>query len=81
MFFTFFKLYKEPATLLKVILLSGCFSRFLNCTNSTKSRKTSHIEYEEKVESDRFCIMGGDSEILNKLSINQLSTAEVIEKI
>ena len=27
--------------LLKVKLVHGCFSHFLNCTNSTKSRKTS----------------------------------------
>ena len=27
--------------LLKVALLHGCFSRFLNCTNDTKSRKAS----------------------------------------
>ena len=26
-----------------VILLHRCFSRFLNCTNGTKSRKTSNI--------------------------------------
>ena len=32
-----------PATLLKVTLLLGCFSRFLNCTNGTKSRKAPHI--------------------------------------
>ena len=32
----------KPATLLKVTLLHGCFSRFLNCTNGTKSRKA-HI--------------------------------------
>ena len=31
------------ATLLKVTLLHGCFSRYLNCTNGTKSRKASHI--------------------------------------
>ena len=30
--------------LLKVKLLNGCFSRFLNCANGTKSRNTSHIE-------------------------------------
>ena len=30
----------KPATLLKVTLLHGCFSRFLNCTNGTKLRKT-----------------------------------------
>ena len=31
------------ATVLKVTLLHGCFSRFLNCTNGTKSRRASHI--------------------------------------
>ena len=31
----------KPATLLKVTLLHGCFSRLLNCTNGTKSRNTS----------------------------------------
>ena len=31
----------KAATLIKVTLLHGYFSRFLNCTNSTKSRKTS----------------------------------------
>ena len=35
----------KPATLLKVIILHGCFLRFFfNCTNDTKSRKTSQIE-------------------------------------
>ena len=33
----------KPATLLKLTLLHGCFLRFLNCTNGTKSRNTSHI--------------------------------------
>ena len=28
---------------LKVTLLHGCISRFLNCTNATKSRKASQI--------------------------------------
>ena len=32
----------QPATLLKVSFLHGCFSRFLICTNDTKSRKPSH---------------------------------------
>ena len=27
----------QPATLLKVALLHGCFSRFLNCSNGTRS--------------------------------------------
>ena len=31
----------KPATLLKVILLYRCFSRFLNCKNSTKLDKSS----------------------------------------
>ena len=30
---------------LKVALLRGCFSRFLNCTNDTKSLKTSHNDF------------------------------------
>ena len=34
---------KNPATLLKVTQLCGCFSRFLNCTNVAKSHKTSYI--------------------------------------
>ena len=33
----------KPATLLNLTLLHGCFSRFLNCTNATKSRNASHI--------------------------------------
>ena len=31
------------ATLLKVAVLRGCFSRFLNCTNGTKSGNASYI--------------------------------------
>ena len=33
-------------TLLKVTLLHGCFSRFINSTNDTKSRYASHIFIE-----------------------------------
>ena len=33
----------KPATLLKLTLLHGCFSRFLNCTNANKSRNAPHI--------------------------------------
>ena len=36
-----------PATLLKVTLLHGCFSRFLNCTNGTKSRNAPQIYYQK----------------------------------
>ena len=35
----------NPATLLKVTLLHWCFSRFLNCTNGTKSRNAPHIHF------------------------------------
>ena len=34
----------KPATLLKLTLLHVYFSRFLNCTNGTKSCNTSHIK-------------------------------------
>ena len=33
----------QSATLLKATLLNGCFSRFLNCTNGNKLRKTSKL--------------------------------------
>ena len=33
----------KPAILLKVTLLHGCFSRFLNCTNDIKSRNATHM--------------------------------------
>ena len=39
------KLQAERATLLKVSLIHGCFSRFLNCTHGTKSRNASHSEF------------------------------------
>ena len=38
----------EPATLLKLTLLHGCFLRFLNCTNGTKSRNAPHMNYVYK---------------------------------
>ena len=42
----FIKREKDPwrsVTLLKVTLLHGYFSRFLNCRTGTKSRNASHI--------------------------------------
>ena len=36
-------LFVKLQTLLKVALLHGRFSRFLNCTNDTKSREASHM--------------------------------------
>ena len=38
----------QAANLLKVTLLYGCFSRFLNYTNGTKSQKTSQISLTSK---------------------------------
>ena len=40
---TFSKVVGLPATLLKLTLLHECFSCFLNCTNDTKSSKTSYV--------------------------------------
>ena len=37
------KLQAKFLTLLKLKLLHGCFSRFLNWANGTKSRKASHL--------------------------------------
>ena len=36
----------QPTNLLKVALFHGCFSRFLNCANGTKSRNGSHVYLE-----------------------------------
>ena len=33
----------QPAILLKVTFLHGCFLRFLNCANDTKSHRASHM--------------------------------------
>ena len=41
--FVQFKKREKHPTLLKVTLLHGCFSRFLNYTNGTKSLKAPHI--------------------------------------
>ena len=35
---------QKPATLLKVTLLHGCFSPFLNCTFDTKSGNASYFK-------------------------------------
>ena len=38
-----FRGYIKSAILLKLTLFHGCFSRFLNCTNGTKSRNAPHL--------------------------------------
>ena len=40
------KLHAKPSTLLKLTLLHGCLSRFLDCTNGTKSRKAPYMAAE-----------------------------------
>ena len=52
-FVQFIKHEKHPwrsVTLNKVTLLHGCFSRFLNCTNSAKSRNASLMDIIHKPE-------------------------------
>ena len=44
----------KHATLLKVTLLHGCFSRFLSFTNGTTSRKASHFTRKESYSSTQF---------------------------
>ena len=46
----------EPA-LLKVALLHGCFSRFLNCTNGNKLRNASHIHANKYDLNPSFCLI------------------------
>ena len=43
----------KPATFLKLTLLLGCFSRFLNCTNGTKLRNAPQLNFP-------FCILFPD---------------------
>ena len=43
--------------MLKVTLLNECFSRFLNCTNSTKSRKVSHMLIIKNLNSTHYFLV------------------------
>ena len=45
----------KPATSLKVTFFPWCFSRFLNYTNGTKSRNTSHISHSLKLTYYLWC--------------------------
>ena len=40
----------QAATLLKSTLLHGCFSRFLNCPNGTKSVNAPHMSYDSIID-------------------------------
>ena len=49
----------KPATSLKVTFLHGCFSRFLNCTNGTKSNTSSqrHLTWHrESPWISQYCV-------------------------
>ena len=69
------------ATLLKVTVLHGCFSRFLNCANGTKSRKASHQDYtlgscfEQMLSIEFFLIL-----LLGKSRIIWIKALKVIRK-
>ena len=41
----------KPATLLKLTAFHGCFSRFLNCTNGTKSPSTPYTPVKHCAET------------------------------
>ena len=56
----------KPTTLLKVTLLHGCFLRFLNFTNRTNSRKTSHFIRKESYSSSQFNMTDSFAKILQK---------------
>ena len=45
-------LFLVKGTLLKGTLLHGCFSRFLNCTNDSKSRNASNIYFDSEKDHD-----------------------------
>ena len=59
----------QSATLLKVIFLHGCFSRFLNWTGGTKSCKASHLIFFNKISEDT-----------NKISSNFLNLREILRE-
>ena len=44
-------------TLLKVEILHGCFSLFLNCTNGTKLCKASHNMKPKQIVMDNFYLL------------------------
>ena len=54
------------ATLLKVTLLHGCFSHFLNCTNVTKSHNASHMQVE--IVTQTFLLSEESSYFLNSMA-------------
>ena len=60
----------KPATLLKVTLFHGCFSHFLNCTNGTNLRNTSHLVLIARTLS---CIITKKSKTTLQLLENQKS--------
>ena len=66
----------QPAILLKLTLLHGCFSRFLNCTNGTKLRNTPHMIklihcwYFYIFSSSKFWFNNSKSQVVHMFSIH-----------
>ena len=57
----------------KVTLLHGCFSRFLNCTNGTKSRNVSHLE----LSLCKFAIVTDEKiNLTNKKNLRSMKTKD-----
>ena len=44
----------RSVTFTKVTLFHGCFSRFVNCTNGTKSRNASHMKRPKRNDSNNY---------------------------
>ena len=66
----------KSAALLKVTLLHECFSRFLNCTDSIKSRKASHI-----LCSSNFTVDEAGIYLLKFKSRNTRTRCEICSKL
>ena len=73
--------WRSVTQLLKVTLLHGCFSCFLNCTNGTKSRRAPHIwflrimqtsteVYLEHYQASMMELFSGNDERRNYSSLN-----------
>ena len=62
---------------IKVTLLHGCFSRFLNCKNDTKLRKASHIMWSKYYLEHHL----SRSEVVCTLTLTKLFTYQITKKL
>ena len=65
----------KPATLIKLTLLHGCFSRFLNCANDTKSRNAPNIYNESLFSSLSLCLL------YNILALHSQDKVKYVKKV